>query len=1167
MKKAAALLAFVFFINSVFPSPVLAQNLLALPAPGTMVQPSAAFTPACLKGVKVDINNPFVFDFIVDKGQSDLDGQALSDESNLLIKYFLTALTVPEKETWVNLSPYEQNRIIPDALGKTEMGRDMLAQDYLLKQLTASLVYPESVLGKEFWAKVYAEAQAKLGTTDIPQDTFNKVWIMPDKISLYETGSGVYIVKHTLKVLTEQDYLAIQNNKSDTPEIADATTKTLNDISTRALREVILPAITKEVNEGKNFAPLRQVYDSLLLAAWYKIKVKDSLLNGSFANKNKVAGDELADKTEKDQVYQRYVEAFKKGVYNYIKEDIDKQSNEVIPRKYFSGGEIGDTAADVKNAERLNGLPPSAAANTVAAHVDIRTSIHSSAAQYVDRAQRPTFVQDNINIILQELSAKAPLKEQLAVLLKRVQRNEFKEQDVFKLITSLRNCLSWWNGDAVAADINETLQDIVKKSVEGRPEKEKKSAQVRIAFLGALMDLGLSPDKVSLQKIWDDKSYFGAARVGNVLYVEKAMTEHILKMTHAHERLRALFVRALASTPDDGVMIYWNRFCARNGRDKALRYYGLNPQEDPREIIQNMEKSFYKDASDSVYQQLEAKAKELGMQLPESKGVESKQLLNDMVRFTRWSSTEYLMHIISGDFQKGIRAVFPGSGNPTTVAHITAILGLAALSGGEPELDLTPDDNRKPVLTQNKPDREEMNVEIVKGLPQIIFDTKVFSQLRLNGEQRTDQRMSLSNGGVEPWYFFGSDHFKSIDGFTKVGPENAEELWAMYRKPGVIYLMKSYLEHKDFYKLTPEQTGYLETIIAALESAEYKEVIMEKKDTHYIVRHKNGQRKHDIAVFRQWLTKSGITYLPNFDTVARQWLNNHSYYGGRDWKIGLGVGPRTPIIADPIRDAMIEGTLKVDGKIIGRPMRMLFVPMPESMNIISSTASRDALLELLLYGKLSQANEVGFYSVPVAGWLYILSHPEYQRSLLDKQKMPFSAEVLGKKNGQQALEDLKALLPNYELSIMPLLITKPNGSGFEIDSYELRLKHNEHVYSVQVRSSMEFNVGENDEVKVTMKHLFLESSRDTTGLPDDVVATLKAFNGINAAEKTADASEVQRPQGGINLDLGDAGMDIQSEGSGIRFNIDPAQIQAGNYDGLVPVIRSITPVMNVPAFL
>jgi len=50
----------------------------------------------------------------------------------------------------INLSPYEKDRMIPTSLGETAMGRDLLAQDYLLKQLTASLIYPQKALGKEF---------------------------------------------------------------------------------------------------------------------------------------------------------------------------------------------------------------------------------------------------------------------------------------------------------------------------------------------------------------------------------------------------------------------------------------------------------------------------------------------------------------------------------------------------------------------------------------------------------------------------------------------------------------------------------------------------------------------------------------------------------------------------------------------------------------------------------------------------------------------------------------------------------------------------------------------------------------------------------------------------------------------------------------------------------
>lgn len=50
-------------------------------------------------------------------------------------------------------------------LVKTEVGRDLLAQDYLLKQITASLLYPEGDTGKSFWSKVYQKAFEEFGST------------------------------------------------------------------------------------------------------------------------------------------------------------------------------------------------------------------------------------------------------------------------------------------------------------------------------------------------------------------------------------------------------------------------------------------------------------------------------------------------------------------------------------------------------------------------------------------------------------------------------------------------------------------------------------------------------------------------------------------------------------------------------------------------------------------------------------------------------------------------------------------------------------------------------------------------------------------------------------------------------------------------------------------
>ena len=59
-----------------------------------------------------------------------------------------------------------------------------------------------------------------------------------------------------------------------------------------------------------------------------------------YANQNKVSGIDLADRQIKQKIYERYLQAFKKGAFNFIKEDEDPVTHQPIPRKYFSGGVV-----------------------------------------------------------------------------------------------------------------------------------------------------------------------------------------------------------------------------------------------------------------------------------------------------------------------------------------------------------------------------------------------------------------------------------------------------------------------------------------------------------------------------------------------------------------------------------------------------------------------------------------------------------------------------------------------------------------------------------------------------------------------------------------------------------------------------------------------------------
>lgn len=156
-----------------------------------------------------------------------------------------------------------------------------------------------------------------------------------------------------MKVMLEEDYAAFSYSviareaKQLLGNIVASPTTLRNDtnaLGSQIVREIVLPALEKEINEGKNFAPLRQIFYTLILAKWYKTNLKEALLNKVYADKSKVSGVDAKDKTEKDKIYQQYVEAYKKGVFNYIKEELPtvipegESRQEIVPRKYFSGG-------------------------------------------------------------------------------------------------------------------------------------------------------------------------------------------------------------------------------------------------------------------------------------------------------------------------------------------------------------------------------------------------------------------------------------------------------------------------------------------------------------------------------------------------------------------------------------------------------------------------------------------------------------------------------------------------------------------------------------------------------------------------------------------------------------------------------------------------------------
>ena len=260
-----------------------------------------------MRGMTVDPADPFALTFLMEPGDASLAQADRSRTYERLIRYFLVSLTVPEDDLWVNLSPYEDGRIIADNFGMTVMGRDLLEQDHVLKQATASLFNPDKEPGKSFWKKVYQEAFERYGTTDVPIDTFNKVWVVPDEARIYEEGDSVILVQSHLKVMLEQDYLARERAGRNMEERQDQGHGEVSGrLSREAVRAWILPVLEKEVNEGEAFAVLRQATAALILATWYKKVWKGRLLNQMYSDRSRVKGVDQ-DPANNLKVFQAYV--------------------------------------------------------------------------------------------------------------------------------------------------------------------------------------------------------------------------------------------------------------------------------------------------------------------------------------------------------------------------------------------------------------------------------------------------------------------------------------------------------------------------------------------------------------------------------------------------------------------------------------------------------------------------------------------------------------------------------------------------------------------------------------------------------------------------------------------------------------------------------------------
>ena len=201
-----------------------------------------------------------------------------------------------------------------------------------LKRDTAVLTSPNTTLGKLYWDKLYQKAAQIYGTQNVSIPTLTRPWIVPGEIIIRESANGsAYIYKATLSVMLEQDHL----KGSVTYNFTDSRARELNEYSSQLIRELILPELTRKVNNDRSYAALRQVYYSLILSRWFKTRFHgEGGLYASYINKSNLDGLASKDNWSKDTYLKQYQDSFKNGEYN-IQENVGSPTGPSI-RNYFS---------------------------------------------------------------------------------------------------------------------------------------------------------------------------------------------------------------------------------------------------------------------------------------------------------------------------------------------------------------------------------------------------------------------------------------------------------------------------------------------------------------------------------------------------------------------------------------------------------------------------------------------------------------------------------------------------------------------------------------------------------------------------------------------------------------------------------------------------------------
>lgn len=293
---------------------------------------NGAFIPAHLRYVSYD-ENANNFKFLFDNGDFKSDGDIdLKDSISGPLSYFLIGITLPSESFWVNLRPDSPNNVMDDLMAQTDVGKIFLEADLQLKKdLAWFTTCSGDIDAKEYRRQLGKKSEELFGSMALAPSSCTRVWIDPGEIIIRENQNSAYVYKANLDVLTQEDHFG------NSLTFEDKKVDDFNKYSSELIKKLILPKLVRQVNAGKEFAALRQVYYSLILAQWFKDRFLQR--NGAgprFINSKILSGLNSKHPWYKQDYFEQYQKSFQTGEYRF-NESVSLVFGEMVTT-YSSGG-------------------------------------------------------------------------------------------------------------------------------------------------------------------------------------------------------------------------------------------------------------------------------------------------------------------------------------------------------------------------------------------------------------------------------------------------------------------------------------------------------------------------------------------------------------------------------------------------------------------------------------------------------------------------------------------------------------------------------------------------------------------------------------------------------------------------------------------------------------